>query len=198
MPISSRRVHGPPGLGVERRHVAVRRSRALPLKTRLAARGRRRDRTSPRGGFGAGIGELVVVQRGQLRRDEVAARSARRRSPRARRPGTWPCRSAAGSKNVPWPCICEVRRRRRSSTVPSPSRCRCAGSTPASPNAGGISVAAVLPSGRNALPSRIELGVELARAPARAAPCAPSPRRRRSRSGERLQVGRASPRSRRR
>ena len=72
---------------------------------------------------------------------------------RARRSGTCAASSSRGSKNVPLPCISRFATNAfQCVTEPQPVQvCRL---TPARPNAGGISVAADLPSGRNALPSR--------------------------------------------
>ena len=71
--------------------------------------------------------------------------------------------------------------------APGRSRCGCSrrpGRRPA-----GLSVAAGLPSGRNALPSRFSCGVELARPPARQHLLAPSPRRSASISVKALRSG---------
>ena len=160
----ARRVQVPARLGEERRHVAgraVRLCRRTPPSPRSAAAAsklalRRASAPGWRAGRSAAPASFAVTRSGR------AAACPRSRS--ARRPGTAPGRRAAGRRT----CPCRASRFATNAFqyVTEPQPVQVWRLTPARPNAGGISVAAGLPSGRNALPS-VELGVELARAPAR-------------------------------
>ena len=103
MPISSAVVHRPSRLREERRHVATRALR-LPVEDRLPAlRGGLIERLLGR--LRSGDRQLVVVQRRELRRDDVRIVADVVEVALAATTGYFWLLSR-GSKNVPWPYIC--------------------------------------------------------------------------------------------
>ena len=179
MPISAGVCRFQPGSVKSRRHVAAG-AVGLAEKTCLP-RPRRRGVKLPRGGGGRGECQLVDVQG---RRAWGVTRSGSLRTlPKPARAAIGNCAASfsRGSKNVPLPCISRFATKAfQYVTEPQPVQvCRL---TPGETEGGRNERCRGLAVGAEALAVEEQLGVELARAPARRAPCAPWPRRRRSRS----------------
>ena len=128
-----------PAFAVEERLAALGRRRVEAARRRL----RRRQRAAGR-----------PCSAGELRRDQVAWRVGRARTRCSAATGNCVGVVEARVDEGALAVHLQVRRRTRSSRVTEPQPVHVCRLTPARPNAGGISVAAGLPSGRNALPSR--------------------------------------------
>ena len=159
-----------PGSVNSRRHVAARALR-LAVEQRLRRAAAAAASKLPAGGVGARDRELVEVQRrracGVIRSSVVRRRGRSRSRPR---PGTCVASSRRGSKKVPLPCISRFATNAFQYVHRAPARPRVQvdarrGRTPA-----GSASRPVLPSGRNALPSRNSSASNLPGAPAVRAP----------------------------